>query len=686
MNREPSDLDLLSKRNTLKRQVGRGSATNLLSSSYSGGSGYFEQLDNGDADLAADPTNNTNNNNNTNDEPEIENDDEAQFSSNVSASTSVRNSPAKAQHVRTTYKLPSSRAAAFMSPNNNNGGAANGGDALLSPGRRARSNSVPALTNFSATGAGGDDDDDYLEEDTIEAIWERFAPFGSRGTVRRVRPVVVRDEQQQKLLDQQLSVHKRHLFLRVFCLVLMCVICFGDYINFDVPGALIQDLKAALGLKEDDDAKMGVLYSVYTFPNIVVVLLGGYMIDRIGLRFTTLFFTALVVAGSVLMALAQQFGLYWLAVVARFVYGLGGESVYVCVDAILCEYFDQAQLSIAMTIQAAFLNLGDLVTFSGVPRIAELYDVAVALWFVAAVCACAFVAAVVWVVIDKLYEPEVESEAEAEPASERSEAALESAELPAVYLRERKPSDAAHRQHASVVMRTKPLPSLKVIAPQTLPQRLAKRMRVFDVRFWTLALTAASLSAATTTFSGFAPDLLLTRFPTLSQTDATTIVSSISIANIVATPVLGVLFSRMRQVSIGLCVTFGMALMSVAHFYLGCMPHSWPAWPPMAIIGAVYALLSAALWPTLPLVVRESRIGTAYGFLYALTNAIVSALYALVGWLIHTNPGTVACLWGGISAVGCLTSIAWNISMTRKSGGLWATLTSPEALALEPPA
>ncbi len=595
-------------------------------------------------------------------------------------------------------------------------------EALVStPGRRARSNSVPAMTNFSATAGTDDDDDEYLDEDTIEAIWERFAPVGSRGTLRRVRPVVVRNEKEQLLLDNQLTVHKRHLFLRLTCLVLMCVICFGDYINYDVPGALIADLKHSLKLDARDDAKIGVLYSVYTFPNTVVVLLGGFLIDRIGLRITALLFVSLVVAGSALFAVAETLGLYWLAVLARAVYGLGGESTYVCVDAIMCEYFDQSQLSIAMTVQAAFLNFGDLVTFSSVPRIAELYGTSVALWFVCSTCACAFVAAVVWVVIDKLYEPEVDDEHVAAAAagagdSQRSfdgaAPALESAELPPVYRASdggvaRKSSGAGSHGallHASVVLRTKPLPPVERPVRVTvwvcvwigtvslwtrlkrLWTRLKKRASVFDFRFWSLAMTAASLSAAVNTFSGFAPDLLLVRFPNLSQTDAATIVSSISIANIVATPVLGLIFSRMRQVSIGVCVTFGMAIMSCAHFYLGAIPDSWPSWPAMAVVGAVYALLSAAIWPTLPLVVRESRIGTAYGLLYALSNMIVSGLYALIGSLISTHPGIVAVLWGSISAFGCLMSILWNRSMTRKSGGLWATLTSEHALELEPPA
>jgi MFS family permease len=653
---------LLSKRESLADVFGRGSATALLSTSLPSDSAMLLRKSQSQDVIDDD-------NNNNDDDDDDDNDDDDDADDNASDHASARKLPAvpdvtssnvPSAHNSMTYMrdftvpaLPERALAVLQAA----------APVPESP-RRARSNSVPILPNFKVA----DDNDDYLEEDTVEAIWERFAPVGSRGTVRRVRPVVVRD---LELYEHQLSVHKRHWALRVVVLALICIICFGDYINYDVPSSLIVDLKAALHLAPDDDAKIGVLYSVYTFPNIAVVLLGGYLIDRVGLRITAVLFTSLVVAGSTLMAMAEFFGIYWLAVVGRLTYGLGGESVYVCADAILCEYFDQAQLSIAMTLQAAFLNLGDLVTFSALPRISEAYGLSVALWFVAGVCACAFVAVIVWVIIDKLYEREVANEPSVAPPEPQEDPSG----VPTVFAA---PTPASH---SSIVLKKK---KPHAANEPTFLQRVSKRVRVFDIRFWSLAMTAASLTAATTTFSGFAPDLLEIRLG-IDQTGASTIVSAISISNIVLTPILGVLFSFMRQVSIGLCVTFGMGIMMCAHLYLAVMPRDWPAWPPMAVIGGVYALLSSALWPTLPLVVRESRIGTAYGCLYALTNTVVSALYAVIGSLIHDNPGTVSLLWAGISFVGFVTSLVWNASMTRKTG-LWAALSSVEALELEEPA
>ena len=55
---------------------------------------------------------------------------------------------------------------------------------------------------------------------------------------------------------------------------------FGNLLNYDMPAALNVNLKTSLGI---DDQGMAMLYSVYSFPNCVMVILGGVLVDRVGL-------------------------------------------------------------------------------------------------------------------------------------------------------------------------------------------------------------------------------------------------------------------------------------------------------------------------------------------------------------------------------------------------------------------
>ena len=68
-------------------------------------------------------------------------------------------------------------------------------------------------------------------------------------------------------------------------LVLISLAMFGNYYVYDSISPLADVLKAQLGFS---DANIGLLNAIYSFPNIVMVLIGGIIIDRIGTRRATL--------------------------------------------------------------------------------------------------------------------------------------------------------------------------------------------------------------------------------------------------------------------------------------------------------------------------------------------------------------------------------------------------------------
>jgi MFS family permease len=84
-------------------------------------------------------------------------------------------------------------------------------------------------------------------------------------------------------------------------LVLISLAMFGNYYVYDSISPLADVLKAQLGFT---DANIGLLNAIYSFPNIVMVLLGGIVIDRIGTRRATLLFGVLCFAGAALTALS----------------------------------------------------------------------------------------------------------------------------------------------------------------------------------------------------------------------------------------------------------------------------------------------------------------------------------------------------------------------------------------------
>src|ERR1700730_9023748 len=77
-------------------------------------------------------------------------------------------------------------------------------------------------------------------------------------------------------------------------LLFVSLAMFGSYYAYDALSPLADLLKEQLGFS---DSNIGMLQAIYSFPNIFTVVLGGLIIDRLGLRKSLLIFGVLCVLG-----------------------------------------------------------------------------------------------------------------------------------------------------------------------------------------------------------------------------------------------------------------------------------------------------------------------------------------------------------------------------------------------------
>ena len=68
-------------------------------------------------------------------------------------------------------------------------------------------------------------------------------------------------------------------------LVAISVAMFGNYYVYDSIAPVADSLQKLLGYS---DTQIGTLNAIYSLPNIVVVLIGGVIVDRFGTRLSTL--------------------------------------------------------------------------------------------------------------------------------------------------------------------------------------------------------------------------------------------------------------------------------------------------------------------------------------------------------------------------------------------------------------
>jgi MFS family permease len=66
---------------------------------------------------------------------------------------------------------------------------------------------------------------------------------------------------------------------------------------------------------------------------------------------------------------------------------------------------------------------------------------------------------------------------------------------------------------------------------------------------------------------------------------------------------------------------------------------------PMAIMGLSFSLIPAVMWPSVALIVKESKLGTAYGLMTMIQAVGLSGLNFLIGWANDFSGGYEMGLW-----------------------------------------
>ncbi|ERE90983.1 major facilitator superfamily domain-containing protein 1 [Cricetulus griseus] len=153
-----------------------------------------------------------------------------------------------------------------------------------------------------------------------------------------------------------------HLAHRLVVLFLMCLLGFGSYFCYDSPAALQTQVKQDMQV---NTTKFMLLYAWYSWPNVVLCFLGGFLIDRIfGIRWGTVIFSCFVCIGQAIFALGGIFNAFWLMELGRFVFGIGGESLAVAQNTYAVSWFKGKELNLVFGLQLSMARIGSTVNMN----------------------------------------------------------------------------------------------------------------------------------------------------------------------------------------------------------------------------------------------------------------------------------------------------------------------------------
>jgi MFS family permease len=397
----------------------------------------------------------------------------------------------------------------------------------------------------------------------------------------------------------------------------------GVYYVYDSIGPVAELLVRQLGFT---DVQLGLLNAVYSLPNIVLVLVGGILVDRFTARRAAVFTASLCFLGALLTA----FGSWYPTMVAgRLLFGIGAETLYVAVFVALAQWFEGRYFALLFASAMSFVSVGSyLVMYS--PTFADsLYAQG---WQPPLFLAAGFAGLALLAMITYFF---------------------------------------CDRREAQRGTLTRAAPSDRFDWGSLLR---------FPKEYWYLVGMCVAVSACVAPFRSTFGVKYLQHAHHLSLSEASALNSYISLAAIFASSAFGFIADRTRHYLWLLAVGALVLPLSMLLFGTG----SAGLWIPTALLGVSFSLLPI-LWPAVSRTVRPDQAGTAFGLMSVLQNVGLAGANLYAGYLNDHNgagathpEGYDAMLWffGALSVAGCVFAV---LLITRKR----SSIDSPKVLDVD---
>lgn len=345
---------------------------------------------------------------------------------------------------------------------------------------------------------------------------------------------------------------------------------YGNFYVYDSIGPVADLLQQQRGFS---DSQVGLLNAIYSLPNVVLILLGGVLVDRFGAARTTLLTAGICGVGALLTAFSPSFAGM---AAGRLLYGIGAETFSIATLAGVAQYFAGGTVAFAMGLTLAIGRLGSYSADMSPSWFATAYAQGwqPPLVIATAVAATSFAASALYWWVDRGQA----GRGAAAPAAERF-----------VW------RDLLH----------------------------------FGRAYWFLlglcVLWYSVILAFRSTFS----IKYFQHTHGLDLAAAGEMNSYVFLAAVFATPAFGWMCDRVQRYAPFLAL--GALLLPVALALLALTATGLIL--PTVLIGISYSLVPAVMWPLTSRLVPPARFGTAIGLMWVAQNAGISGANLVAGWL-----------------------------------------------------
>lgn len=352
-----------------------------------------------------------------------------------------------------------------------------------------------------------------------------------------------------------------------------------------------------------NSAEYGFFTSAYGWFNVflLMLILGGIILDKMGVRFTGKMATITMVAGTAVkywaisthsLDSATILGMKAQVVFAALgfaVFGVGVEVAGITVSKIIVKWFKGKEMALAMGLEMATARLGTALALSTSVPIANAFGKVSAPVLVCLIMLCiGMTAFFVYTIMDRKLDASVAAESESSSAVDAEES-----------------------------------------------------FKVSDIWFivknrgwWYIAILCVLFYSSVFPFLKYAADLMVNKFG-VKESVAGLIPGLLPFGTILLTPLFGNVYDRKGKGATIMII--GAILLIIVHalFSVPFLNQTPFAILLIIILGIGFSLVPSAMWPSVPKIIPEKQLGTAYAMIFWVQNWGLMGVPALIGWILN---------------------------------------------------
>ena len=429
-------------------------------------------------------------------------------------------------------------------------------------------------------------------------------------------------------------------------LVLVALMMFFAYMFVDVMSPLKSLVETNLGWNSGVFGKYAA--SEYILTVCGFLLVAGVILDKLGVRFSGILSAAIMVTGAAIKfigisdwfqttALFRWLGSWWVempasAKMAAFgfmIFGCGCEMEGTNVSKILAKWFKGKEMALAMGLEMAIARLGVFAVMWVAPLISARFDnsIIAPLGFCGSLLCIGLMNFIIFAFMDRKFD------------SQLKQAGMESGETA--------DDEEFHIGDLGAIFKSR--------------------------MFWIVALLCVLYYSAIFPFQRYATNFLEETLA-IDAATAARMFSCFPILAMCLTPLLGIFLDRRGKGASMLMA--GAVIMIFCHlsfaFLLPALPSKILAVALIAVLGISFSLVPAALWPSVPKIIDEKILGSAYCLIFWVQNIGLCLVPILIGSLRQATGGYLwpMIVFSSFGVLAFLLSLLLKYEDRRKGYGL----------------